>query len=151
MSAAAVRAGLEALARLSLDSAALADQVASAAKRYAETLRSGRTLFFCGNGGSAADAQHFACELVGRFLRERRAVPAIALTTDTSTVTAIANDCEIVDSELDHSVILEHARIIGVPRLTDSLLGRHVEVTRTETRPTATRLMIGDHSSVDLQ
>ena len=45
-----------------------------------------------GNGGSAADAQHFACELVGRFLRERRALPAIALTTDASTLTAIAND-----------------------------------------------------------
>jgi D-sedoheptulose 7-phosphate isomerase len=52
----------------------------------------GATVLIFGNGGSAADAQHFACELVGRFLRERRAVPAIALTTDTSTVTAIAND-----------------------------------------------------------
>lgn len=51
----------------------------------------GQVLIF-GNGGSAADAQHFACELVGRFLRERRALAAIALTTDTSTLTAIAND-----------------------------------------------------------
>ena len=51
----------------------------------------GRALIF-GNGGSAADAQHFACELVGRYLRERRALPAVALTTDTSTMTAIAND-----------------------------------------------------------
>src|SRR5688500_14676879 len=53
--------------------------------------RGAKVLIF-GNGGSAADAQHFACELVGRFLRERRALPAIALTTDSSTVTAIAND-----------------------------------------------------------
>jgi D-sedoheptulose 7-phosphate isomerase len=53
--------------------------------------RGGRALVF-GNGGSAADAQHFACELVGRFQRERRAAAAIALTTDTSIVTAIAND-----------------------------------------------------------
>jgi phosphoheptose isomerase len=45
-----------------------------------------------GNGGRAADAQHFACELVGRFLRERRALPAMALTADTTQVTAIAND-----------------------------------------------------------
>ena len=45
-----------------------------------------------GNGGSAADAQHLACELVGRFLRDRRALPAVALTTDTSTLTAVAND-----------------------------------------------------------
>jgi D-sedoheptulose 7-phosphate isomerase len=51
----------------------------------------GQVLIF-GNGGSAADAQHFACELVGRFLRERRALPAIALTTDTSVLTAVAND-----------------------------------------------------------
>jgi D-sedoheptulose 7-phosphate isomerase len=51
----------------------------------------GKVLIF-GNGGSAADAQHLACELVGRFLRDRRALPAIALTTDTSTMTAVAND-----------------------------------------------------------
>jgi len=51
----------------------------------------GKVLIF-GNGGSAADAQHFACELTGRFLRERRALPALALTTDTSAITAIAND-----------------------------------------------------------
>ncbi len=51
----------------------------------------GQALIF-GNGGSAADAQHFACELVGRFVRERRALAAVALTTDSSAVTAIAND-----------------------------------------------------------
>ncbi|HKY21723.1 MAG TPA: SIS domain-containing protein [Vicinamibacterales bacterium] len=51
----------------------------------------GKVLIF-GNGGSAADAQHFACELTGRFLRDRRALPAMALTTDTSALTAIAND-----------------------------------------------------------
>jgi D-sedoheptulose 7-phosphate isomerase len=51
----------------------------------------GKVLIF-GNGGSAADAQHLACELVGRFLRDRRALPAVALTTDTSTLTAVAND-----------------------------------------------------------
>jgi D-sedoheptulose 7-phosphate isomerase len=53
--------------------------------------RGGKALVF-GNGGSAADAQHFACELVGRFQRERRAAAAIALTTDTSILTAVAND-----------------------------------------------------------
>ena len=52
----------------------------------------GQALLVFGNGGSAADAQHFAAELVGRFQRERRAVPALALTTDTSALTAIAND-----------------------------------------------------------
>ncbi|MBU0591111.1 D-sedoheptulose 7-phosphate isomerase [Candidatus Micrarchaeota archaeon] len=50
------------------------------------------TLLICGNGGSAADAQHFAAELVGRYKKERKALPAIALTTDTSVITAISND-----------------------------------------------------------
>ena len=54
--------------------------------------RSGSKLFFCGNGGSAADAQHFAAEFVNRLHRERPALPALALTTDTSVLTCIAND-----------------------------------------------------------
>jgi D-sedoheptulose 7-phosphate isomerase len=57
-----------------------------------QALNNGGKVLIFGNGGSAADAQHFACELVGRFLRDRRALPAIALTADTSAVTAIAND-----------------------------------------------------------
>lgn len=56
------------------------------------TLNSGRKVLICGNGGSAADAQHIAAELVGRYESERRALPAIALTTDTSALTALAND-----------------------------------------------------------
>lgn len=65
--------------------------------------------------------------------------------------TAIAADCVVTDSEVEHSVVLERARIQGVPRLTDSLIGRDTEVRRTERRPTATRLMIGDHCSIDLE
>ena len=56
------------------------------------TVRAGGTLFFCGNGGSAADAQHMATEYVVRYMRNRRAYPAIALTTDTSLLTAAGND-----------------------------------------------------------
>ena len=56
------------------------------------SLRSGGKILVCGNGGSASDSQHFAAELVGRFERERRALPSISLTTDTSILTAIAND-----------------------------------------------------------
>jgi D-sedoheptulose 7-phosphate isomerase len=88
----AVRAGLEALARTALDSAALADRVAAVAGRYSETLRSGHTLFFCGNGGSAADAQHIATEYVVRYAAARRPLAAVALTTDSSLLTATAND-----------------------------------------------------------
>src|SRR2546422_6205315 len=57
-----------------------------------EALAGGHKVLLFGNGGSAADAQHIASELVGRLMRERRALPAIALTTDTSALTAIAND-----------------------------------------------------------
>lgn len=56
--------------------------------------RAGHRLYIIGNGGSAADAQHIAAELLGRFKRDRRALPAVALTTDTSTLTAVANDYE---------------------------------------------------------
>lgn len=57
-----------------------------------ETVQRGGTLFFCGNGGSAADAQHLATEYVVRYMRNRRAYPAIALTTDSSLITAAGND-----------------------------------------------------------
>lgn len=57
-----------------------------------ETLQKGNKILLCGNGGSAADAQHIAAEFVGRYETERRAFPAIALTTDTSALTALAND-----------------------------------------------------------
>lgn len=65
--------------------------------------------------------------------------------------TSIAADCEIVDSEIEHSVVLEQSRIIGVHRIQDSLLGREVEVVRSGLRPRATRLMLGDHSRADLE
>jgi D-sedoheptulose 7-phosphate isomerase len=57
-----------------------------------DALKNGNKILFFGNGGSAADAQHLAAELIGRFLKERNAIPAIALTTDTSIITAIGND-----------------------------------------------------------
>jgi rfaE bifunctional protein nucleotidyltransferase chain/domain len=66
--------------------------LAEAVTTVASCLAFGRKVLICGNGGSAADAQHLAGELLGRFRRERRALPAIALTTDTSVLTALAND-----------------------------------------------------------
>ena len=62
------------------------------ADRIAHTLRDGGKLLIAGNGGSAADAQHLAAEFVGRFVNDRIPLPAIALTTDTSAITAIGND-----------------------------------------------------------
>jgi D-sedoheptulose 7-phosphate isomerase len=72
--------------------ATLEADMGRAAEMVRTTVQAGRTLFFCGNGGSAADAQHMATEYVVRYMRTRRAVAAIALTTDTSLLTAAAND-----------------------------------------------------------
>jgi D-sedoheptulose 7-phosphate isomerase len=92
MKPAGIKAGLEALARSVLDSVVLSERVAVVAGRYAETLRAGGTIFFCGNGGSAADAQHVAAEYVVRYSASRRPLAALALTTDSSVLTAAAND-----------------------------------------------------------
>lgn len=70
----------------------LLETVERTAEVCIESLRSGGKILLCGNGGSAADAQHLAAELVGRYLRERQALPAIALTTNTSNITAVGND-----------------------------------------------------------
>ena len=65
--------------------------------------------------------------------------------------TSIAAGCEIRDSELDQSVVLEGSRIVGVAPITDSLIGRNVEVLRTGQRPRALRLLVGDHSTIELE
>jgi phosphoheptose isomerase len=70
----------------------LAPDIARAGELLAGCLRQGGKVLSCGNGGSAADAQHFSSELLGRFETERSSLPAVALTTDTSTLTAVGND-----------------------------------------------------------
>ncbi|WP_410499166.1 phosphoheptose isomerase [Chitinibacter sp. S2-10] len=70
----------------------LSPAIAMAAEKMVQALVADGKILACGNGGSAADAQHFAAEMVGRFERERPGLPAIALTTDSSALTAIAND-----------------------------------------------------------
>jgi D-sedoheptulose 7-phosphate isomerase len=72
--------------------AAMAHSIEAAVRLMAESLRAGGKVMACGNGGSAADSQHFAAELLNRFEKERPPLAAIALTTDTSTLTSIAND-----------------------------------------------------------
>ncbi len=68
------------------------ETIAAAAVLITNAVKRNNRIFICGNGGSAADAQHIAAELLGRFERERPGLPAVALTTDTSTITSIAND-----------------------------------------------------------
>jgi D-sedoheptulose 7-phosphate isomerase len=89
--------------------------IARAGTALAEALRGGRKALACGNGGSAADSQHFAAEIVGRFERERPGMPAIALTVDTSAITAIANDYDW------NSVFSRQVHALGQPG--DVLLG----------------------------
>jgi D-sedoheptulose 7-phosphate isomerase len=93
VSVARIREALGGLATLAGQVAAeQADAIAAIADRYETTLRGGGTLFFAGNGGSAADAQHLATEYVVRYQTNRPAMRAVALTTDTSLLTACAND-----------------------------------------------------------
>jgi len=88
-----IRSQLEAAARLHL---ALADEAAAPLSQAVDLILAsyakGGKVLFCGNGGSAADAQHWAAELVGRYLRNRKGYAAIALTTDSSILTAVGND-----------------------------------------------------------
>lgn len=88
-----IKAHFEASAKLKTDAAPLlAPVIAQAADTITTALFADGRVLACGNGGSAADAQHFAAEMVGRFERERPELPAIALSTDTSILTAVAND-----------------------------------------------------------
>lgn len=88
---------------------ARAGTVAEAAARLVETLQTGHKVLIAGNGGSAAEAQHFAAELVGRFKRERAPYAVLALTTDTSILTAVANDYGYSD------VFARQVRAFGQP------------------------------------
>lgn len=81
-----------ALARAMREDPVLAGTVEAAACACTDSLQAGGKVLFCGNGGSAADSQHLAAELVGKLMFDRPGLPAIALTTDTSALTAIGND-----------------------------------------------------------
>lgn len=72
--------------------AAMAPQIEAAAQACIDCIANGKKIIICGNGGSAADAQHVAAEIMGRYRKERAALPAIALTVDSSSLTAIGND-----------------------------------------------------------
>ena len=82
--------------------------MAEVAEVAATAIQGGGTLYFCGNGGSAADAQHLAAEYVVRFARDRAAIPAMALTTDTSVLTAAGNDYSF--REIFSRQVAAHAR-----------------------------------------
>lgn len=94
---------------------ALNDVVQKAGKLAAECLKSGGKILFCGNGGSAADSQHLAAELTGRFIADRRPLAAIALSTDTSALTCIGNDYSFDE--------IFARQVAGLGRAGDMLIG----------------------------
>ena len=87
----------------------VAPGIAHAAEAITRALLNDRKILACGNGGSAADAQHFSSELLNRFEMERPGLPAIALTTDSSTLTSIANDYQFED------IFAKQVRALGQP------------------------------------
>lgn len=92
------------------------DDLEKASLMAVETLKNGNKILLCGNGGSAADAQHIAAELTGRYKSERRGLPAIALTTDTSALTAIGNDYgydRVFDRQVE-SLAVKGDLVIGI-------------------------------------
>ena len=93
----------------------LPPEIVRAGTAIVEAVKAGRKVLSCGNGGSAADSQHFAAEFVGRFERERPGMPAISLTVDTSALTAIANDYDF------DRVFAKQVEALGMPG--DVLLG----------------------------
>jgi len=92
------------------------DQIQQTGDLICHTLAAGNKVLICGNGGSAADAQHIAAELVGRYEQNRRPWPAIALTTDTSTLTAVSNDFgfEEVFARQVHALAVEGDLLIAI-------------------------------------
>ena len=92
------------------------NEVYSFYKMIEKTLKSKKTIYICGNGGSASDGQHFAAELVGRFETKRGGYPAICLNTDTSNITAISNDYgfESVFARQVESICIEGDLLIGI-------------------------------------
>ena len=99
------------------------EDLEKASRLAVEVLARGNKILLCGNGGSAADAQHIAAELVGRYKTERRGLPAIAITTDTSALTAIGNDYgydRIFDRQVE-ALVNEGDLLIGISTSGNSL------------------------------
>jgi glucose-1-phosphate thymidylyltransferase len=92
-------------------------------------------------------------EVINSTIRGPVAIGAGARVVDSfiGPFSAIGAGCEILDSEIEHSVIMDGSKLAHIPRLEDSLIGRDVVVTRTQRRPRALRLMVGDHCQIDVE
>jgi D-sedoheptulose 7-phosphate isomerase len=137
----------------------LGPDVERAAVMMRDVLRHGGTLFFCGNGGSAADAQHLATEYVVRYMKNRRALPAIALTTDTSLITATGNDFgfdEIFARQVEALVTARDILVIhstsgsspNVIKAAEAARGKGAQVIAFSSRDGGRLRSVADHSVV---
>ena len=153
-------AGLRELAALASSVAdEMGPQLEGALEMIRDTVAGGGTLFFCGNGGSAADAQHMATEYVVRYMRDRRAYPALALTTDSSLLTAVGNDLGF-DSVFERQVealarpgdlLVVHSTSGNSPnvlRAAQAARGKGVRVLAFSARDGGSLREIADHSVV---
>lgn len=156
----AVTGGLRELAELALRTAnEIGPELERAAEMISGTVDRGGTLFFCGNGGSAADAQHMATEYVVRYMRNRRALAAIALTTDTSLLTAAGNDlgfdmifsrqvealCRAGDLLIIHSTSGQSPNVL---RAAEAARARGVQVLAFSARDGGLLRALADHSVI---
>ena len=137
----------------------LGPDVERAAVMMRDVLRHGGTLFFCGNGGSAADAQHLATEYVVRYMKNRRALPAIALTTDTSLITATGNDFgfdEIFARQVEALVTARDILVIhstsgsspNVIKAAEAARGKGAQVIAFSSRDGGRLRSVADHSVI---
>lgn len=137
----------------------LGPDVERAALMMLDVLRHGGTLFFCGNGGSAADAQHLATEYVVRYMKNRRALPAIALTTDTSLITATGNDFgfdEIFARQVEALVTARDVLVIhstsgsspNVIKAAEAARGKGAQVIAFSSRDGGRLRSVADHSVI---
>jgi len=94
----------------------LSEKIESSVNEIVECLKKGNKIIIFGNGGSAADAQHIAAELIGRFQKERQSLPAISLTTDSSIITSLANDYsfDVIFSRQCESIVLKGDVVLGI-------------------------------------
>jgi D-sedoheptulose 7-phosphate isomerase len=112
----AIEESIKSSSKIILDTTKLSTKIKSAIEMIIDSIDQGHKIIIFGNGGSAADAQHIAAELIGRFKNERKTLPAISLTTDSSILTSLSNDYsfEIVFERQCEGLVLKDDVVIGI-------------------------------------
>ena len=131
-------------------SISLSDKIELVVNEIVECLKKGNKIIIFGNGGSAADAQHIAAELIGRFQKERESLPAISLTTDSSIITSLANDYsfDVVFSRQCESLVLKGDVVLGISTSGNSKNVENGIVTSKKKGATTIGLLGGDGGTI---